>query len=413
MSGALILVQSFRGDPSRTVPFLWAERLGVEPANELWRRYGRSMWWQAWSQDGDAYLILPASTLPVEIQGLHRQRVGSMEVLASDELHSQQLAQRLKRNQASKISVQPESLFASCLQMLAEAPGVYWSADALATISGTIAPLLQQGRDGCVRLRLQSDRLLWNGVIGNRPLTSATLRKSIVGSSSIDSASDHISSDRTLLQIDGQRLDLILGTLLSRQIIQAPLEEHYGINTAMRKKIADLPFSLRLQSFATGAYKAGLQIQLPLSGERQQWLSILNAVSERLQSRGLLKVQKAQVPPNPQPPTLWQQEDDSESRNVGGWQIIKGEKTPVLSIGFGIEPNPQSFLEPLDKHSDSAVRITADPMRLTELGLLGGLWPKPVRQAKTLTLSINPLKGPVARNTWWRISGSLTLRPAS
>ena len=91
MSGALTLVQSFRGDPDRNVPSLWTERLGVQPATDLWRRYGRSIWWQAWSGDGDAYLILPAFTLPAGIQGLQRQRVGSLEVLASDALHRKQL----------------------------------------------------------------------------------------------------------------------------------------------------------------------------------------------------------------------------------------------------------------------------------------------------------------------------------
>ena len=427
LSGALILVQSFRGDPSRAVPSLWAERLGVQPATELWRRYGRSMWWQGWSEDGDAYLILSSATLSPEVQGLQRQRVGSMEVLASDALHRQQLLQRLKANQVAKIKVQSDSLWGSCLLSLSEAPGVIWNADALATLSGTLAPLLQQGREGCVQLRLQANQLLWEGVIGRRPLSSLSLRSSLSSSGSIAAslnpsstelnATETTSSDLRLLQVDGDRVDLILGTLLSRQIIQAPLEEHYGINGAMRSEIADLPFSLRLQSLSSGPYKAGLQLQLPLIGSRQQWTSILSAVSNRLASRGFQKLQVDRASPEGETPTLWLRRDDPDPTTVGGWLIIQAQKAPVLSIGLGTEPAAQPFLSTLLPPNRISLRVTGDPKRLTQLGLLAGLWPKPVQRASSLNLEIKPLKIPagskLARESWWRVSGSLTLTPDS
>ena len=423
LSRALILVQSFRGDPNRAVPSLWAERLGVQPARDLWRRYGRSMWWQGWAQDGGAYLILASSTFPSELQGLQRQRVGSLQVLASDALHRQQLLQRLKTNQVSTTSVQADSLWASCLHALSEAPGVIWNADALATLSGTLAPLLQQGREGCVQLRLQANQLLWEGVIGRRPLSSLTMRSSLSSSGLIEASStdlsstDATSSELTLLQVDGDRLDLILGTLLSRQIIQAPLEEHYGINGAMRSKIADLPFSLRLQSRASGAYKAGLQVQLPLTGSAQQWAPILKAVSERLDSRGFQKLQDDRVSSEREAPILWQRRDDPDPTTVGGWLIIQGQKVPVLSIGFGTEPAAQPFLSTQMPQNRLSLRVTGDPQRLTQIGLLGGLWPKPVQRASSLNLEVKPLKisasSQLARQSWWRVSGSLTLTPDS
>ncbi len=423
LSGALILVQSFRGDPNRAVPSLWAERLGVQPATDLWRRYGRSMWWQGWAQDGDAYLILASSTFPPELQGLQRQRVGSMQVLASDALHRQQLLQRLKTNQVSTTSVRTDSLWASCLRALSEAPGVIWNADALATLSGTLAPLLQQGREGCVQLRLQANQLLWEGVIGRRPLSSLTMRSSLSSSGLIQASStdlsstDTASSELTLLQVDGDRVDLILGTLLSRQIIQAPLEEHYGINGAMRSKIADLPFSLRLQSRASGAYKAGLQVQLPLTGSAQQWAPILKAVSERLDSRGFQKLQDDRVSSEREAPILWQRRDDPNPTTVGGWLIIQGQKSPVLSIGFGTEPAAQPFLSKQMPQNRLSLRVKGDPQRLTQIGLLGGLWPKPVQRASSLNLEVKPLKisasSQLAKQSWWRVSGSLTLTPDS
>lgn len=425
LSSALTLVQSFRGDPSRSAPSLWTERLGVKPAADLWKRYGRSMWWQAWSQDGDAYLILPALRLETGIRGLQRRRVGSMEVLASDALHRKQLIQRLQTGQASKVSVRKDTLLGSCLQRLVEGPGVYWSADALASISGTLAPLLQQGREGCVRLQLQSDRLSWDGVMGNRPLASATQRMPnvMVGSDNPGSsqqspsqqASNQNSTTHTVLQINGRRLDLILGTLLSRQIIQAPLEEHYGINRSMRSRISDLPFSLRLQGRESGAYKAGLQIQLPLADQPQQWQSILEAVSDRLQSRGFQQAPQAGSSAESQSSTLWQRQDDDGYTIVGGWQIINGlqnnaQQTSVLSIGFGMEPDPKSFLDFDLSQTSSALRISGNPRQLVQLGLLGGLWPKPVQQATGLTMAVNPLSRSGAGNSWWRINGALTLR---
>ncbi|KZR87951.1 hypothetical protein MITS9509_01725 [Synechococcus sp. MIT S9509] len=431
LSGSLILVQSFRGDPNRAVPSLWTDRLGVQPASDLWKRYGRSIWWQGWSQDGDAYLILSSSTFPVEIQGLQRQRVGSMEVLASDALHLQQLLQRLKTNQVSTTTLQSDSLLGACLQSLSERPGVIWNADALATLSGTLAPLLQQGREGCVQLRLQAGQLLWDGVIGSRPLSSLTQRISVLASGPFEASTNQTatdlkstnstSSDLTLLQVDGQRVDLILGTLLSRQIIQAPLEEHYGINGAMRGKIADLPFSMRLQSRPSGAYKAGLQIQLPLTGSREQWTSILEAVSDRLDSRGYQKLQEDQASPEPEAPSLWLRRDDPDQTTVGGWVIIKDQKASVLSIGLGIKPADQSFLAPLVNKRSYSLRITGDPRRLTQLGLLGGLWPKPVQSASTLNIEIKPLNPAAASQSarqsasqpWWRVSGSLKLTPDS
>ena len=423
LSGALILVQSFRGDPNRAVPSLWAERLGVQPATDLWRRYGRSMWWQGWAQDGDAYLILASSTFPPELQGLQRQRVGSLQVLASDALHRQQLLQRLKTNQVSTTSVRTDSLWASCLHALSEAPGVIWNADALATLSGTLAPLLQQGREGCVQLRLQANQLLWEGVIGRRPLSSLTMRSSLSSSGLIQASStdlsstDTASSELTLLQVDGDRVDLILGTLLSRQIIQAPLEEHYGINGAMRSKIADLPFSLRLQSRASGAYKAGLQVQLPLTGSAQQWAPILKAVSERLDSRGFQKHQDDRVSSEREAAILWQRRDDPNPTTVGGWLIIQGQKSPVLSIGFGTEPAAQPFLSTQMPQNRLSLRVKGDPQRLTQIGLLGGLWPKPVQRASSLNLELKPLKisasSQLAKRSWWRVSGSLTLTPDS
>ena len=94
-----------------------------------------------------------------------------MVVLASDALHQQQLERLLNADSSGQTLVQPNTLLASCLTSLDRGPAVFWRSDAVASLSGTLAPLLQQGREGCVRLQLTSDRLRWDGVIGERPLS--------------------------------------------------------------------------------------------------------------------------------------------------------------------------------------------------------------------------------------------------
>lgn len=415
LSGAMILVQGFRGDPSRNPPSLWTDRLGVDPAKNLWKRYGQSMWWQAWSQDGDAYLVLASANLPSNISALHRERVNTLVVVGSDALHREQLLQRVNPTQPlADPQLLAGSLFGSCLRSLAEAPGVLWTGDALATISGTLAPLLQQGREGCVQLRLQSNQLRWEGVIGNRPLSSATLRASILAGMSAPGGSPEGIAESTLLQIDGARLELILGTLLSRQIIQEPLEEHYGINREMRRTIADRPFALRLQSRDRGLYRAGLQVQLPLLGKQQQWSRILEAVSDRLQSRGFELVTSPKAGSSgTAAETLWHRRDDQDRTVVGGWALIDRETKPVLSIGLGIDPAVESFLASPPQGQSPSLRATADPARLLKLGLLGGQWPKPVENASDLSVMVTPLDGSKGTKDWWRMSGQLELTPES
>ena len=98
---------------------------------------------------------------------------------------------------------------------------------------------------------------------------------------------------------------------------------------------------------------------------------------------------------------------------VGGWQIIKGQAVSLLSIGFGTEPASQSFLTPLSNQDTSSLRVTGDPKRLTQLVLLAGLWPKPVQSASALNMEITPLNNPgagqAAIQSWWKVSGTLTL----
>ena len=413
LSQSLIMLQSFHGEPSRAAPRLWSDRLGVEPAGDLWRRYGRSVWWKAWSQDGEAYLVLPASALPPNLKGLHHYRVGALVVLASDALHRQQLERVLNADSTVQPVVQPHTLLASCLISLDRAPAVFWRSDAVASLSGTLAPLLQQGREGCVRLQLTSDRLRWDGVIGERPLSASTQRVSFTDRFPELVSSPASEPSPSLLRIEGRRLDLILGTLLSRQIIQTPLETHYGLNAQMRTRLADRPFALRLQPRESGGYRAGLQVQLQLDGDPQAWQSVLEAVTARLQATGFERLPSIAPKAAGEASSLWRRRDDDDNALVGGWQWLQEGNSNLLSIGFGIRPASDAFvaLGGMETKTETALTVQVLPDQLKQLDLLSGRWPKPVERASVLRFRLNPLHQQPTRKPWWRMNGELRLAP--
>lgn len=281
--GSMQLVQGFRGNPSRPVPALWSQRLGVRRAGDLWKRQGSGLWWQAWSTDGEAYLVLPATLLPrTERSGLVITAVDGLILSGADPLHREQLQQRLA---SSRPRPKPNLLVEDCLTRLEQGPAVVWSSDGLAAVSGTLAPLLQRVNHGCLSLDLRGESLYWKGVVGQRPLQAAPPSLRGVPSTAVHHAPDQ--ERQPLLTIRGRQLEDVLGALLSRRIIQSPLEAEYGINQTARLQLAKAPFQLRLVELAKGPYQAGLQIQLPLAGGASQWRSTLEQIDDRLQERGM------------------------------------------------------------------------------------------------------------------------------
>lgn len=407
LSDGFILIQSFQGDPGRPVPSLWNARLGVKPASELWSRQGGMLWWQAWSLDGEAYLILPAQQISEESQSPYSQRYGNLVVFGTDQLHREQLSQRIKAASSQAGFLIEGGLFASCLESLAQEPSVYWTADALASISGSLAPLLQQGREGCMQLRLQGRSLQWNGVISQRPLRSNPAKADLAAwtTASVEVASVDRS---TLLHVEGTALRLILGTLLSRQIIQVPLEQNYGISKVLRSQISTSPFSLRLVARPEGFYRAGLQLQIPVSKDRTSWLKVLSAVSDRLKSRGYVSPPPSAVQPV-QNQTLWFKEDDPKKTIVGGWRWLDVKDHALLSIGFGIEPHGTGFIRHLSDARGVSLVVEADPSTLTSMNLLSGRWPRPMTKASTMIFHVRALETQRASKDLWRMQGQLTL----
>ena len=419
VSAAFSLMQSFYGDAKRPPPNLWNQRLGLARAGDLWKRQGRSIWWQGWSEDGDAYLILPDQLLADDTKNLRKHQVLGLTLLGSDELHRQQLIQRLQRQ--SERPSQPTSLQGRCMQRLANAPGVFWTSDALAAISGTTAPLLQQGRHGCLGLRLKGNILHWGGFVGDRSIALAASQPKQGWTFSVsDSQKPPNFHKESLLEVHGAHFDLILGTLLSRQIIQEPLESQYGVNQSTRSRLALSPFSLRLQQQTKGAYRAGLQFQTPLPGGAGAWATVLDRVSNRLEERGFQRSkQQAQDKAKDADTVIWKDQRAGQNKVVGGWRWLQQpQKPPLLSAGLASLPDTKPFYQALPASSNSALKLNARPRNLVSLGLMNGNWPALLQQADSLHLQIKPaMSSPNLKATgqqvWWEISGQLVLSSAA
>ncbi len=414
VSAAFSLIQAFQGDSGRPAPQLWNQRLGLTRAADLWRRQGRSVWWQGWSEDGDAYLILPDHLIADNTKNLRKHQVLGLTMLGSDELHRQQLIERLKHQ--PELPAQPNSLQNRCMQRLAKAPAVYWTGDALAVISGTMAPLLQQARYGCLALRLSGNKLIWGGIVGDRSLAVAAVQPKkgwIISASHRQMPSD---LDQTsLMEVHGERVDLMLGTLLNRQIIQQPLESLYGVDQSVRAELANAPFSLRLEQQEQGSYRAGLQFQAPLPGGAATWGSVLNRVSQRLKERGFQLQKPSQVKGQPGSTKIWTDNHDGKSRIVGGWRWLQQSNHPeLLSAGLAILPEKKPFYHKIPAPDHSVLLFNARPRGLSSLGLMSGSWPALLKQADSLTVRIKPAIAsldPSARRqqSWWEIRGQLVL----
>ncbi|MDC0277464.1 hypothetical protein OAK87_00650, partial [bacterium] len=325
--------------------------------------------------------------------------------------------QRLQR--PPERPAQPRSLQSRCMQRLANAPAVFWTNDALAAISGTTAPLLQQGSHGCLSLRLIGNTLHWGGVVGDRSLALASSQPKQGWNFAVPDRQKPASFDQdSLLEVHGARVDLILGTLLSRQIIQEPLESQYGVNQSIRSRLALSPFSLRLKQQSKGAYRAGLQFQAPLSGGAASWASVLNRVSNHLKERGFQRFSPADDKVEKADAVIWKDRRDGQNKIVGGWRWLQHpKKSTILSAGLASLPDTKQFYQALPMLTPSTLKLNARPRNLVLLGLMNGSWPALLKQADSVHLQIKPaiptfnLRAS-GQQTWWEISGQLELSSA-
>jgi len=410
LSKALPLFQAFRADPTQPAPLLWKRRLGVKPATQIWRRLGRGIWWQGWSVDGEAYLVLPTNLLTAEERARAiAHSLDGLEVLSADGLNQQFLRQQLDSTDSSGVDTSP--LLSSCLRRLAREPSVIWGPEALARFSGATAPLLQSAGYGCLSLRVRNGHLQWHGWVGSRNLAGApsSLKPDREGFSDDDLWSGKGEQQRTenafdLLMMEGAQLGVLLSALESREIIRRPLERNYALSGVQRTKLLQTPFRLRLVARPQGAFKAGLQLQLWPQADRQSIDSSLQALTDRLNQQGLVQEGSRNV--------IWRDSDPLDQTVLGGWRWLQPQSArPTISLGLGMEPSPV----PLPSLSDQAARpgilldLRARPADLTTRGLLDGKWPRVVKQAPTLSLRLRRLSSDRDASEWSELSGQLEL----
>ena len=409
LASSLQLVQAFRADSSQQPPLLWQRRLGVTPAQEIWQRLGHGLWWQGWSVDGQAYLVLPSSLITAE----ERKRsiahdLSHFVVLSADALNRQHLRERLASKRSSPHELPP--LLSSCLQRLARGPAVVWRPEMLARFSGASAPLLQAAGHGCLSLRVSKGHLQWQGWIGSRDFALAP-RELRPGGRGFPEGNpkgpDSLQPPQALLMLEGEHLGVLFSALASRDIIRRPLEKNYGLGAAQRTKLLEAPFRLRLLPLPQGAFKAGLQLQLWPQAERISLDRSLQALRGRLIDQGLNPTGREAV--------IWRESGSSDQDVIGGWRWLQPQSTrPVISVGLGMSPaeRPLPAWSDASKRPDVLVDLQARPADLASRGLLDGQWPRVVTQAQALSLRLHRLSSARESSPWSELSGQLALSDA-
>jgi len=312
--GASSLLQSFPASPDRPVPQLWRERLGPDLARLLWSRQ-RGVWWQFWASHAESapYLALPAVPLGFAQATLPPQalRIGDLVVFAENPTARQQLRVALRPLQRRS-----RGLLERCHQRLQLGQGVFWQADALGTLLGPVAPLLERYQVGCLNLALEGQALRWQGEAGpataapGSPPASQPAAGQPLGDGSLTAlppgqavppfaALGAPLSNQVLLELQGSSLDQLLAGLLSRQMIRDPLAARYGLEGERLERLRRAPFRLVLVPQVRGPFQATLELFITVGADRSSWEPVLAKVRASLLEQGLSPVAPSPAPAPP------------------------------------------------------------------------------------------------------------------
>jgi hypothetical protein len=393
------LLQSFPAAPERSAPPLWRQRLGAADAARLWRLQ-RGLWWQFWGRDGDGgpFLVFIRPAPAAAALSRTALAVDDLVVLAPDPLSRRQLADQL-----GTASRQRRGLERRCLERLQTGEAVYWSPVGLAEVAAVLAPLLQQGRQGCLSLvPLTGDRrrLVGLGLSGEAGSASGLLGD--VAPAAASGPAPAVPPDSTLLQLQGPSLAPLLQSLLVRQLIREPLATRYGLADAQVRLFTGVPFRLQLHARASGPFRAGLDLQLAVGADRRPWAALLAALRQGLLSQGL---QEAPAPsttaaaadrrPQPLAAASFQRDDGTV---VGGWRWqASGAAAPGLLLFLGTPPPAGAPLSA--PPARGPLRLWLRPAAMDQAGLMPASLPRLVRRASLLELNLNPADGPLSRLT--------------
>jgi len=399
------LLQSFPSAPQRPVPVLWQQRLGPRDAQRLWREQ-RGIWWQFWGSDGDGGAFLAfarprqGASLPVGVLA-----VDQLAVVAPDPLSRRQL-----QNQLAAASRQRLGLERRCLERLQQGQAVYWSPIGLARLTGPLAPLLQQGRQGCLSLTASGRQVLDGlGLEGEAAATAGVLGPAPARSTQTPTAPVQLPSG-VLLELSGPSLAPLLDSLLARQLIREPLAARYGLGASQTKLLTSVPFRLRLRSIARGPFQAALDLQLAVGRDRRPWAVLLRDLRQGLLNQNLQEApaQLGGATAGPRSQTLpaarFLRDDGAV---LGGWRWQSSRTgEPQLHLFLGPAPAPATAAVPASAMG-STLQLVMRPAALNRLGLMPAGLPQLVRAADQLVLSLSPANQPISQ-----LTGRLRLRGA-
>lgn len=419
------LIQSFAAAPARPVPALWQERLSQPLAARLWARQ-QGQWWQLWGESGDGGTLLAISGrafegLPERALPANSFRLDDLLVIAADPLSRQQLQQQLSRTARP-----PKGMEKRCVDQLRSAQTVAWTGTAVSQLTGALAPLLGRFQKGCLVLAGDATGLTWRGeATGSGKAAAAAELAELPAVPSRQPLPATL-----LLDVEGDRLDLLFEGLLSRQLIRQPLVDRYGLQETLLRRLGGSPFRLRLSPQPAGAFQASLDLQLQVGKQRQEWIQWLAQLREVLKEQGLVeqlpsaaeRAGGAAADPAPPLPTgVWLRQDGTV---VGGWRWIRptAGAPPLLSLFLGslpppvpAPPLPRIELTPAVATLPQTLRLRARPQALAALGLLPPALPPVLQQSDQLELVARwpaVAKGSSGGQAQALLAGSLTLDAA-
>jgi hypothetical protein len=428
LMGAASLLQSFPATPNRPIPALWIERLGPEVARDRWRAQ-RKVWWQFWATHSESapFLAFPidssrnsAAALPA-----NALRVGDLLVFAENPTARQQLLTSLRPLQRRS-----QGLTLRCRQRLQAGQAVFWQADALGTLLGPIAPLLERYQVGCLTLALEDRGIRWQGEAAsessgfqsiNRQLpgkTEATPPEAVVPGMARGRDLTEVSAlpeqpplpDDLLLEFEGSSLDQLLEGLLARQVIRDPLASRYGLEGPRLAVTRKAPFRLRLHPLPEGPFQASLDLLVRVDGARSAWSALLERVRTNMLAQGFVAAvdpqlplagtvpsqpksdpsPAAQAPPDGASATVWKRTDGT---TVGGWRWLQGsDGQPQLLLFLGPPPTvalPMAVV-PAQGVQPSQLALRVRPAALDALGLLPEEMPALARRASQVWIDSDP-----------------------
>lgn len=249
------LLQTFP-PPGRdeSLPPLWVERLPRALTERLQRR-ASFPWAQAWSSHSGTPPFLILRNLPGRFPLRYSFRRGPYTIVAADPLSLQTLQADLRRPLAVGHRRR-------CPLVDGPAPALFWSGDALASLGGPLAPLLQPWQEGCLALEGTGGperRLRWQGrVTSQPPLTGAPEGR--------DAPSPLITAtgSPTLLTLEGSSLEPLLGGLLRPGPLLSELRHRHGLSAPLERHLLASPFRLILRPNGVDApYRVTLLLALP------------------------------------------------------------------------------------------------------------------------------------------------------